>query len=103
MGMAEGMTKGKADGRAEGIVEGRAEGIAEGRAEGIAEGQAEGIGMALQDLLEARFGTLPPSVISCIANTSDSNALRKLTLSAYYAESLQAFIEQMNKDKNRLM
>lgn len=78
-------------------------GMAEGRAEGIAEGQAEGIGMALQDLLEARFGTLPPSVISSIANTSDSNALRKLTLSAYYAESLQAFIEQMSKDKNRLM
>ena len=62
--------------------------------EGKAEGKAEGIGLALRDLLEARFGTLPQSVTSYIANSSDSNALRKLTLSAYHAESLQAFIDQ---------
>ena len=70
---------------------------------GEAEGRAEGIGLALRDLLEARFGTLPQSVTSYIARSSDSNALRKLTLSAYHAESLQAFIDQLKKDDTKLM
>ena len=70
---------------------------------GKAEGKAEGIGLALRDLLDARFGTLPQSVTSYIANSSDSNALRKLTLSAYHAESLQAFIDQLKKDDAKLM
>lgn len=70
---------------------------------GKAEGKAEGIGLALRDLLAARLGTLPQSVTSYIASSSDSNALRKLTLSAYHAESLQAFIDQLKKDDTKLM
>ena len=76
-------------------------GKAEGKAEGISIGETRGVGLALQDLLEARFGTLPQFVTSYIA-TSDSTTLRKLTLSAHYAESLPAFIEQIKKD-NKLM
>ena len=71
--------------------------------QGVMIGKAEGIGLALRDLLEARFGTLPQSVTSYIASASDSNALRKLTLSAYHAESLQAFIDQIKKDDDKLM
>ena len=71
--------------------------------QGVMIGKAEGIGLALRDLLEARFGTLPQSVTSYIANSSDSNALRKVTLSAYHAESLQAFIDQLKKDDTKLM
>ena len=71
--------------------------------QGVMIGKAEGIGLTLRDLLEARFGTLPQSVISYIASSSDSNALRKLTLSAYHAESLQAFIDQIKKDDDKLM
>ena len=71
--------------------------------QGVMIGKAEGIWLALRDLLEARFGTLPQSVTSYIANSSDSNALRKLTLSAYHAESLQAFIDQLKKDDTKLM
>ena len=71
--------------------------------QGVMIGKAEGIGLALRDLLEARFGTLPQSVTSYIARSSDSNALRKLTLSAYHAESLQAFIDQLKKDDTKLM
>ena len=85
-------------GWAEGKAEGKAEGRAEGRAEGKAEGKAEGFGLALQDLLEARFGTLPQSVTSYIASSSDANALRKLTLFAYHAESLQAVVDRINDD-----
>ena len=85
-------------GWAEGKAEGKAEGRAEGRAEGKAEGKAEGFGLALQDLLEARFGTLPQSVVSYIASSSDANALRKLTLFAYRAESLQAVVDRINND-----
>ena len=79
------------------------QGVMIGKAEGKAEGRAEGIGLALRDLLEARFGTLPQSVTSYIASSSDSNALRKLTLSAYHAESLQAFIDQIKKNDARRM
>lgn len=71
--------------------------------QGVMVGKAEGIGLTLRDLLEARFGTLPQSVISYIASSSDSNALRKLTLSAYRAESLQSFIAQIKKDDTKLM
>ena len=62
-------------------------------------GKAEGLGLALRDLPEARLGTLPQSVTSYIARSSDSNALRKLTLSAYHVESLQAFIDQLKKKR----
>ena len=72
------------------------QGVILGRAEGINTGRAEGIGLVLCDVLKARFGALPPSVTAFIASSSDSNALRKLTLSAYQPESLQAFIDQMN-------
>ena len=78
-------------------------GKAEGRVEGISIGETRGLGLALRDLPEARFGTLPQSVTSYIAKSSDSNALRKLTLSAYHAGSLQEFIDQLKKNDTKLM
>ncbi len=65
--------------------------------------EVQGIGLALRDFLEDRFGTLPQSVTSYIASASDANALRKLTLSAFHVESLQAFIDQIKKDDDKLM
>lgn len=81
------------------IMLGRTEGIEIGEARG----EARGIGLALQDFLETRFGSLPQSVASYIASSSDSNALRKLTLFAYRAESLQAFMEQLKKNDDHMM
>lgn len=78
------------------------QGVMIGKAEGISIGETRGLGLALRDLLEARFGTLPQSVTSYIASSSDSNALRTLTLSAYHAESLQAFIEQLKKNDSKI-
>ncbi len=49
------------------------------------------------------FLNAPQSVTSYIASSSDSNTLRKLTLSAYHVESLQAFIDQIKKDDDKLM
>ena len=72
--------------------------IRQGVVMGEARGEIKGFGLALQDLLEARFGTLPQSVVSYIASSSDANALRKLTLFAYRAESLQAFVDRINDD-----
>ena len=66
-------------------------------------GETRGLGLALRDLPEARFGTLPQSVTSYIAKSFDSNALRKLRLSAYHAGSLQEFIDQLKKDDTKLM
>ena len=76
-----------------GLAEGRMEGLAEGRMEGLAEGEARGIGLTLRDFLETRFGHLPPSLVSSIAALSDVDTLRALALSAYRAESLEAFLE----------
>ncbi len=80
-----------------GLAEGRMEGLAEGEAKGRVEGKAEGFGLALQDFLETCFGHLPPSVISSIAAFSDADTLRGLTLSAYRADSLETFLEQLKK------
>ncbi len=59
---------------------------------------AEGIGLALRDLQEARFGSIPDSVTSYIDTSSDSDALRKFALFAAQAESLQAVIDRINKN-----
>ena len=69
------------------------QGVLMGLAEGEARGKAEGVGLALRDFLEIRFGALPPSVTSSLATLSDADTLRGLTLSAYRAESLEAFLE----------
>ena len=79
-----------------GLAEGRMEGLAEGRMEGLAEGEDKGFGLALRDFLEIRFGALPPSVTSSLA-TLDADTLRGLTLFAYRAESLEAFMEHLKK------
>ena len=78
-------------------------GEARGRTEGEAWGEARGLGLALRDVLEFRFGRLPVSVSSRIAELSDAVVLRKLTLSAYQADSLQAFVDQLPKDDTKKM
>ena len=70
---------------------------------GEAQGEAKGLGFALRDFLEVRFGRLPVSVASRIAALSDAAVLRKLTLSAYRAESLQAFVDQLQKNDAQKM
>ena len=76
--------------------------IRQGVLMGLAEGEARGIGLALRDFLEIRFGALPPSVTSSLAALSDADTLRGLTLSAYRAESLEAFLEQLKKSASHL-
>ena len=86
-----------------GLAEGRMEGLAEGEAKGRVEGKAEGFGLALQNLLEIRFGSLPPTLIPSLAGLSaDMDVLRELTLSAYRAESLEAFMEQLKKSASNM-
>ena len=93
----QGVLMGLAEGRMEGLAEGRMEGRVEGLAEGEVRGEARGIGLALRDFLEIRFGALPLSVTSSLAALSDADTLRGLTLSAYRAPSLEAFMEQLKK------
>ena len=65
--------------------EGRVEGLEEGRAKGIKEGQAT----LLSDLLNIKFGPLPPAVIERLQCASESQLLawaKKLVV----AESLAA-------------
>ena len=77
----------------QGVILGEARGEARGRAEG----EARGIGVALNILLAARFGNVPQHVISALAAISDTNVLKELTSFASKAESLQAFVEQMEE------
>ena len=99
----QGVLMGLAEGRMEGLAEGRMEGLAEGEAKGRVEGKAEGFGLALQNLLEIRFGSLPPTLIPSLAGLSaDMDVLRELTLSAYRAESLEAFMEQLKKSASNM-
>ena len=63
---AEGRTAGLAEGRTAGLAEGRTAGLAEGRTAGLAEGRAE----SLSRLLQRRFGPLPPTVQSRIAEAT---------------------------------
>ncbi len=72
--------------------------LQEARQEARQEAIAEGIGLALRDLLEYRFGSIPDSVTSYIDTSSDSDALKKFALFAAQAESLQAVIDRINKN-----
>ena len=80
----------------QGVVLGKAEGISIGEARGVligeARGEARGFRQALLDVLELRFGALPLPLTAAIASVSDAETLRALTMAAYHAESLQAFI-----------
>ena len=60
------------------------------------EGRDLGRRLALRELLEDRFGSLPDSVTSYIENSSDSGTIKKLVLFATQAPSLQAVIDQIN-------
>lgn len=71
--------------------------IKQGKTEGISIGEARGIRSALHAFLESRFGVLPQTVTSYLANTSDPDALRKLMIFAFHAESLQAVIDQFKE------
>ncbi|WP_298069862.1 hypothetical protein, partial [uncultured Mailhella sp.] len=103
LGKAEGISIGEA----RGISIGKAEGISIGKAEGIsigeARGESRGLGIALRDLLETRFGSLPSPVLDYIKNSSDVDTLRQLMRDAARAESLNAFMSQLGIDGGKLL
>lgn len=62
--------------------EGFSEGISKGKAEGLAEGKAEGIAAqrrTLLAMLEDRFGAIPDSWKTAIAEITDDQVLSQLT------------------------
>jgi len=71
--------------------------IQEGISIGEAKAEVKGLVMALQDYLETRFGALSPELRSRIVSNSDAQSLRELTRSAYRAESLERFMEELRK------
>ncbi|WP_298068416.1 hypothetical protein, partial [uncultured Mailhella sp.] len=86
-----------------GVLLGRAEGEARGISIGEARGESRGLGIALRDLLETRFGSLPSSVLEYIKNTSDVDTLRQLMRDAARAESLNAFMNQLGISGGNLL
>lgn len=71
--------------------------IQQGITAGHEKGLSEGLAIALQDYLEARFGDLSQDIRSRIGMNSDPKSLRELTRSAYRAESLERFAEELKK------
>ncbi len=86
-------------GRKEGISLGRKEGISIGEARGITIGRTEGAALALQDLLEARFGEVPEEVLTAVATIDDVQHLRRLMRTALQIESPEALLEEVRRDK----
>ena len=74
------------------MEKGRKEGLAKGRKEGRQEGQRDGAYQAVCDVLETRFGTVPPLVSQTLSGISNAEILRKLTKSASTVPSLQEFV-----------
>ena len=91
-GRREGRKEGRKEGLEKGLEKGRKEGLAKGRQEGRQEGQRDGAYQAVCDVLEARFGTVPPLVSQALSGISDAEALRKLTRRASTVPSLQEFV-----------
>ena len=70
-GKIEGKLEGKIEGKLEGKMEGKLEGKMEGRLEGKMEGRLE----LMLELLEAKFGPLPPEVVQRVV-AMDAEQLR---------------------------
>ena len=92
----QGVILGKAEGISIGEARGEERGVRIGEARGVRIGEAKGFRQALLDVLELRFGTLPLPLTAAIATFADAGTLRTLTIAAYHAESLQAFMEHLN-------
>lgn len=75
----------------------RQEYIQEGMTVGHEKGLSDGLAMALQDYLETRFGELSQELRSQIGLNTDAQSLRELTRSAYRAESLERFMDELKK------
>ena len=101
IGKAEGISIGEARGEERGVRIGEARGVRIGEARGVRIGEAKGFRQALLDVLELRFGTLPLPLTAAIATFADAGTLRTLTIAAYHAESLQAFMEHLNSCKTQ--
>ena len=76
----------------QGVKQGRGLGRKEGRQEGLQEGQRYGLEQAIRNILEARFGAVPPAVFQVLSGISDAEVLRKLTRTASTVPSLQEFV-----------
>ncbi len=89
----QGVLIGEARGEARGISIGEAR----GEARGISIGESKGIRLALFNLLESRFGTLPEAVSSSVNEITDTRKLLSLNRSALQTTSLEAFLEEVKK------
>ena len=73
------------------IEEGMAKGIVAGMERGKIEGKIEGKIDALRTVLEARFGTVSPSLTAALARIHDAAILERLTVLAVTARDLSEF------------
>ncbi len=69
----------------------REEAMEQGIEKGLHEGHLRGQRAAVTELLEARFGAIPPEIASAISACADSAALRRMLLAAATALSLEEF------------
>ena len=98
LGRKEGRKEGRQEGLEQGRQEGRKEGLEKGLEQGRQEGQRHGRVQSICDVLEVRFGTVPPRLTHTLSSMTDE-ALRKLTKSALTVSSLQEFVALLEGQK----
>jgi hypothetical protein len=76
---------------------GRQEGLAEGHQKGLARGRQSALRESVLELLEVRFGKIPPAARKKVESISDEVALKRLHREAALASSLKSFLAQLER------
>jgi hypothetical protein len=71
--------------------EGLQEGLQTGLQTGLDKGRQEGMQQGLLEVLEVRFGTVPPGLTETLSTVSDSNKLKALHRAALTCPDLESF------------
>jgi hypothetical protein len=80
---------------------GRKKGVQQGMQQGMQQGTLSGMREAVIEVLETRFGTIPPALVSAIAAVDDQPNLKRLLKEAVLTPSPEAF-QQLLKTKKDL-
>jgi len=79
------------------LEEGRARGLREGMERGLERGQMESLRESVLEVLEVRFGLVPPDVEEMVRSVRGRKLLEGLLRKTASVESLGAFSEQLSK------
>ncbi|MCW5557489.1 MAG: hypothetical protein KIT22_06640, partial [Verrucomicrobiae bacterium] len=94
----KGLKQGRREGRQTGLQKGRKEGLLTGRQEGLYAGLLTGAREAVLEVLEARFGAVPPEIEEMISAQTDLPTLRRWQRQAATLATLDAFQDTLGDE-----